>query len=173
MPEFSKNLWAPWRMEYINQLPDMQGSCFICAARDNPDKDAENFVLWRGRHCLAMFNRYPYTNGHMLVAPLAHKAGMSELTDDEMLQIMHFTRDLKHLMRQVMHPEGFNAGMNFGKCAGAGLPGHLHLHLVPRWVGDTNFMCVISDVRVIPQSMEKLYAQLRRVSERLGLPQGQ
>ena len=170
MVEFNKNIWAPWRMEYINQLSENRDGCFLCDARDTPDQDDKNFVLWRGRYCLAMFNRFPYTSGHMLVAPFEHKGSMCQLSDQQMTEMMQFTRDLQLVLIEVTKPGGFNVGMNFGHCAGAGLPDHLHLHLVPRWAGDTNFMTVTGDVRIIPQAIDKLFKELRKASTKLSLP---
>jgi len=159
-------LWAPWRLPYIvsagdqpqKKHPEQDSGCFLCRyAADEAARDRENFVLFRGRHSLTVLNRFPYNNGHLLVAPLQHKAELSELSDDELLECMHALQRMTDALRQVINADGFNIGLNLGAVAGAGLPGHLHWHLVPRWRGDTNFMSVVADLRVIPQSLSALF----------------
>ncbi|MDP6543160.1 MAG: HIT domain-containing protein [Phycisphaerae bacterium] len=164
------NLWAPWRIEYIQSLDDDDDTCFLCRYRDEPSKDAENLLLWRGRACIAVMNRFPYTGGHMLVAPLEHLAGLEDISAAVMCEMMEMVRDLQTVLTQAIGPHGFNVGMNIGRCAGAGLPGHLHMHVVPRWNGDTNFMSALGDIRVIPQALSQLYSHLRDTSEKLQLP---
>ncbi len=171
MNEFPENLWSPWRMEYIESLVDEAGAgCFLCDYRDAPDKDTEHRVVVRTDTMIALMNRFPYTNGHLLVAPLAHKGDLAELTDREMTDLWHLTRDAQSLLQEASAPHGFNIGMNFGRCAGAGLPDHLHVHVVPRWNGDTNFMAVLGDVRVIPQALDRQYERLRKLVGQLNLP---
>jgi ATP adenylyltransferase len=171
MTEFRESLWAPWRIEYIDTLADRnKDRCFLCTYWEERENDAENHVLWRTDRCYVVMNLYPYSNGHMLICPGAHKATMDELDATEMLELMQITRDVCTLLGRAVHAQGVNVGMNFGHCAGAGLPGHLHLHAVPRWAGDTNFMTVVGDVRVIPQSMEAVYQRMRTLSEEMGLP---
>jgi ATP adenylyltransferase len=159
-----ETLWAPWRLAYIKS-PDRPatGECFLCSGRDRPAEDRRNLVLQRGRQALVVLNRFPYNNGHLLVAPYAHKAHLSELTDDELLECGQLLRELTARLTRAMSPDGFNIGLNLGKVAGAGLPGHLHWHIVPRWNGDTNFMPVLGDVNVIPQSLDALYDLLTSV----------
>jgi ATP adenylyltransferase len=164
------NLWAPWRIEYIQSLSDDDDSCFLCRYRDQPDKDTENLLLWRGKECVAVMNRFPYTGGHMLVAPRDHLADLTDLSGAVMCEMMEMVRDLQIVLKRTIGAHGFNVGMNIGRCAGAGLPGHLHLHVVPRWNGDTNFMSVLGDIRVIPQAMSQLYQQLLQTSDELQLP---
>jgi ATP adenylyltransferase len=168
--ESSQNIWAPWRTEYIRQLGRAEGGCFLCEYWNQPGRDAENHVLWRTARSLVCFNRYPYTNGHLLIAVAGHKGGLGDLDDAEKLELMQLTADAELALTRVIEPQGFNIGMNLGRCAGAGLPDHLHLHVVPRWNGDTNFMSVCGDVRVIMQSIEALYGRLRELSAELGLP---
>ena len=163
------NLWAPWRIKYIQDL-GQECKCFLCDDVENPQKDEENFVLWRTENCLAVLNRFPYNNGHMLIAPKRHIADFAEATKEELLEFNLLVRDIQRALQFVVKPHGFNVGMNFGRCAGAGLPGHLHVHVVPRWNGDTNFMAVCSDTDVISQSLEELYAMLKKVSSEQGLP---
>ena len=154
-------LWAPWRLSYIKSDKDEQPpGCFLCRYRDS-NEDGENYVVARGATTITVLNRYPYNNGHLLVAPAAHKAALDELTDEESLEVQQQIRDMATALQQILSPEGFNIGLNLGRVAGAGLPGHLHWHIVPRWSGDTNFMSVIDDVTVIPQSLQALFELLR------------
>ncbi|MBK8268868.1 MAG: HIT domain-containing protein [Planctomycetes bacterium] len=166
MNEFHENLWAPWRLDYVQGLADdKRPPCFLCDYAAQPNDDASNLVVARRESAFIIMNRFPYTNGHLLIAPLAHKADLVDLSDDEMTHLWHLTRDAKSLLAKVLKPDGFNIGINFGRCAGAGLPGHLHIHIVPRWSGDTNFMSVAGDVRVIPQALDKLCTLLRAASQ--------
>ncbi len=160
----NEQIWAPWRLSYIKADKSPKPGCFLCEYRDD-DQDAENLVVLRGTTSFVVMNRFPYNNGHLLVAPLAHKASLQELEDDELLECGKQLQQMTKLLAELMQPQGFNVGLNLGECAGAGLPGHLHWHIVPRWSGDTNFMPVISDTNVIPQALTALYELLRgRVS---------
>jgi ATP adenylyltransferase len=161
------NLWAPWRMEYINCLGEDQG-CFLCRCRDEVGKEAENLVVWRTEAALVVMNRFPYNGGHLLIAPPQHVANLRDLDEKAMAALMAAVRDGQDVLTAVLKPQGFNVGINFGKCAGAGLPGHLHIHVVPRWEGDTNFMTVLGDIRVIPQALQSLYEQLRAAAQAAG-----
>ena len=155
-----QNLWAPWRITYI-QEPQKENNCFLCNAfQDNQDE--KHLVIYRGKECFCILNKYPYNSGHLMVVPNKQKPDISDLTESEMLEIMELTRDMKELLTKIMKPEGFNLGINLGKSAGTGLVGHCHLHIVPRWNGDTNFMPVVSDVKVIPQSLEDLYKEFQK-----------
>lgn len=158
-------LYAPWRIDYIRSLdkPD-SGECFLCAAaRAVTDGERrERLVLWRTQHSIVLINRYPYTNGHLLVAPLAHLAELDDLTDEMALDLHRQAARAIQLLRRAISPQGFNVGINLGRCAGAGLPGHVHQHIVPRWAGDTNFMSVVGEVRVVPQAMGQLFEELVR-----------
>ncbi len=161
-------LFAPWRMEYIRSL-DKSGvaedGCFLCAAvkASTPDEQRRRTVLWQTEHTIVLMNLFPYNNGHLLIAPKAHKADLEELNDAERCDIVLQTSECVRLLKRAVSAQGFNIGMNLGKCAGAGLPGHLHQHVVPRWAGDTNFMGVVGEVRVVPQAMSQLYDELLRV----------
>jgi ATP adenylyltransferase len=172
MAEFSRNLWAPWRMEYIRSLgvdrPDE--GCFLCRYAASPGCDGENNVIWRGERCMTTFNSFPYNSGHLLVAPLAHVADLDAMDGASLDELIRQIRDGKRLLTAVLGPHGFNVGMNFGRCAGAGLPGHLHAHIVPRWEGDTNFMPVLGDTRVIPESITAIRNRMCEVAVGLGLP---
>ena len=171
--ERNTNLWAPWRMEYIDSLGGKEGGCFLCRYREAPaDQDARNLVLARLERSLVVLNRFPYTGGHAMVAPLEHVAQLGELETATLVEMMQAVRDLQAVMERALKAQGFNIGLNVGRCAGAGLPGHLHIHVVPRWPGDTNFMAALGQVRVIPQSLEDTYAAMRRAADELGLLPG-
>jgi ATP adenylyltransferase len=153
-----KNLWAPWRKEFI--LSKKEENCFFCEAiKDNQDR--KNLVLYRGKECFCILNKYPYNNGHLMIVPKMHKDDLSKLNDSEMLELLTLSRDVKNILAKKLKPEGFNLGINFGKVAGAGMEDHIHLHIVPRWTGDTNFMPVIAETKVIPQSLDDLYLELK------------
>lgn len=167
MPEFNSNLWAPWRAEFIRSLEggSPQPECFLCAYIAKPSDDAANRVICRTAHSLVVMNRYPYTNGHLLVAPLTHRGELGGLAETELLELVTLARDCLGWLQDAVGAEGYNVGMNFGRCAGAGLPDHLHVHVVPRWSGDTNFMSTVAEARVIPESMDEVYARLRKAAE--------
>lgn len=171
MAQFNQNLWAPWRMDYIRSLKDeaVEDGCFLCRYRDQPARDGEHHVLWRTPATYVVMNRFPYTNGHLLIAHAGHKANLTDLTDEDLDDMSRTTRNAVRILGDALHPDGFNIGVNLGRCAGAGLPGHLHTHIVPRWSGDTNFMAVVDNTRVIPDSLDALYAELVRAAEAAGL----
>lgn len=146
-----KQLWAPWRMEYIKDNTTNDG-CFMCAIFASND-DRENLVIQRGEHCAIVMNRYPYSNGHLMVAPYRHIAQMEDMTVDEQLEMMQLSTRCVQLLKKTVNPQGFNIGINIGDVAGAGLKDHIHLHVVPRWNGDTNFMPIFGETKVIPQSL--------------------
>ena len=168
-----EQIWAPWRLGYIkgdkvaaearaaDLLPGADPDCFICRAVAEK-ADRENLVVARTRRSIVILNRYPYNNGHLLIAPQAHKAGPIDLEDEEHLEIQHEIVHFIGLLKQSMNAEGFNVGLNLGRVAGAGLPGHLHWHVVPRWNGDTNFMPVLAGVDVIPQALDALWQLLHQ-----------
>jgi len=170
----NKNLWAPWRYEYLKTLGDDQpaapAQCFFCDYWNNPDKDQDNFVLWRTQKSLVLLNRFPYTGGHLLVAPADHVGDLQQLAPDTLLELMLLTRDAQTTLTETIKPHGFNIGININRCAGAGLPDHIHIHIVPRWDGDTNLMSVCGDVRVISQSLQELHQNLHETSQKLNLP---
>jgi ATP adenylyltransferase len=145
-------------MSYIKTLNKDEG-CIFCAAW-NSDNDREKLVLERSEHSLIMLNRFPYTNGHMMAAPKRHTASLDELSDIELLDLMKSVRRARNLLQKVASPDGFNVGINLGRGAGAGIEDHLHIHVVPRWIGDVNFMTVIGDIRVIPEGLMITYDQL-------------
>ncbi len=148
-------LWAPWRMEYI--LGKKERECIFCVGLS----DKGDLTLYRGSLCTVMMNRYPYTNGHLLVSPKRHAANLKDLTPEEMGDILRTVKDAVGILEEVMKPEGFNVGLNLGEVAGAGYAQHLHFHVVPRWDGDTNVMTVLGEVRVISEHLEATYGRLR------------
>lgn len=176
-----ERLWAPWRLEYVTGSEEKvetppaplewhagaDASCFLCRAAANydpsADVDRQLMVAFRGENVAVVLNRFPYNNGHLLIAPLRHVGEPSQLTDDEHLECMKMLSQLTLVYREHMNAEGFNIGLNLGRVAGAGLPGHLHWHLVPRWGGDNNFMPVLAGTRVIPQSLDALWEFLTSV----------
>jgi len=164
-----ESLHAPWRMQYIRSLQNQSTAgaddCFLCHAAQAPDDVTRKsrLLLWTTEHSVVLMNKFPYTNGHLLVAPRAHKADLDDLSSDELLDLQQQTVVVTKLLKRAMSPQGFNIGMNLGRCAGAGLPGHLHQHIVPRWNGDVNFMAVVGEVRIVPQALQQLYEELLRV----------
>lgn len=170
MSEHNRNLWAPWRMAYLEQMhePGQPAGCFLCRYAAGPSGDAANFVLSRSPRVLVLLNRYPYSNGHVMVAPVAHAARLEELDDALLLEMAQRIRDAQRVLREIVNAEGFNIGMNLGRCAGAGLPDHVHWHIVPRWSGDTNYMGIVGDVRVVPQALAETYNRYREAAARLG-----
>jgi ATP adenylyltransferase len=154
-------LWAPWRLSYVAaaKAPCDDDPCFICRGLAAGD-DRGNLIALRTPQSVVVLNRFPYNNGHLLVAPRAHKGRLDELAPGELLEVMETLRRMVGALEGLMAPDGFNVGLNLGRAAGAGLPGHLHWHVVPRWDGDTNFMPVLTDVKVIVQSLDAFYDAL-------------
>jgi ATP adenylyltransferase len=165
------HLWAPWRMAYIS--PDSErdrltgdpaepeGCLFCHKVRDDPARDAENLILFRGKRCFVMMNLFPYNSGHLMVAPNEHVASLEWLPEKTATDVMLVARRCQAALRAALHPDGFNLGINEGAIAGAGFPGHVHLHIVPRWSGDTNFMPVIAAVKVMPELLQQTYEKIR------------
>lgn len=159
-------------MKYIQGL-DKKHDCFICHNLNNPADDEQNFVLWRTKNCMVVLNKFPYNNGHLLIAPNTHTPDFSRFDDAQLLEITKLIPQCQKVLTAAVSPHGFNVGMNFGRCAGAGLPAHLHIHIVPRWDGDTNFMAVCSGTDVISQSLPELYQKLKQISHEHNLPNAQ
>ncbi len=157
-----KNLWAPWRMAYVtgSDKKPTGDQCIFCVDQSQTGPDKERLILHVGRLSMVIMNRYPYSNGHLLVAPRRHQGGLSDLSQDEMGDILGLVSRSVEILGREMSPDGFNVGLNLGEAAGAGLEDHLHFHIVPRWTGDTNFMPVFADVRVIPEHLEALFDRL-------------
>jgi ATP adenylyltransferase len=160
-----KQLWSPWRLEYLT-APRQEG-CIFCHAIAGDD-DRENLVLWRGEHAFLILNRYPYNNGHLMVVPYDHLPTFEALDAATLTELMLLTNRALAALRWAMAPDGFNLGANLGHVAGAGVADHVHLHVVPRWGGDTNFMPVVGDMRVVPQTWWQTYDQVRAALEELG-----
>jgi len=154
-----EHLWAPWRIRYI--LGEKETGCFLCRKSQEAD-DAKNHVLIRDRACFALFNTYPYNAGHLMVAPYKHRGDLDDLSEQELAELMMLTRRCKQLLASAIKPDGFNIGLNLGRMAGAGVLDHLHIHIVPRWEGDTNFMPVLAGTHVVPQALDELYQTLRK-----------
>jgi ATP adenylyltransferase len=168
-----EQLWAPWRLGYIQGtnpppadaerpiqwLPGADLDCFLCRAAADRD-DQQNLVVTLGEHSVVLLNRYPYNNGHLLIAPREHRATLGDLPPETHLEMMQTIDRMVELLKREIKADGFNVGLNLGRVAGAGVPGHLHWHVVPRWHGDTNFMPVVGDVNVIPQSLDALLTLL-------------
>lgn len=155
-----KVLWAPWRMEYI--LSQKEKGCIFC---DYPkrNKDRELLILYRSERVFVIMNKYPYTNGHLMVVPYHHASTLEGLPEEVLAELMKVTERAVACLRKAFHPEGFNIGINIGEAAGAGIEEHLHLHIVPRWAGDVNFMTVTGEVRVMPEHLLATYDTLRPV----------
>jgi ATP adenylyltransferase len=157
-----ERLWAPWRLDYIKgPKPD---ECIFCTGPAAGD-DADRYIVRRGEHVFAMLNAFPYNNGHLMVSPYRHVPSIEELDEPALLELMTMTQAALAALRTAYAPEGFNLGVNQGKVAGAGVEHHVHLHIVPRWGADTNFMPVIGDTRVLPQSLEDSYRDITRAFE--------
>jgi ATP adenylyltransferase len=153
-------LHAPWRIEYIlSPKPALDPSLFASIAQSSDDE--ANYVIARDRTCFALLNRYPYTGGHLMVVPYRQAADLDGLTVEELGDLMQLTRRCKNALTQTMKPDGFNIGINLGKCAGAGILEHLHIHVVPRWNGDTNFMAVLAGTTVVPEALSEVASRLR------------
>ncbi len=153
-------LWAPWRVKYITRGKDTDKKCVFCEIFKEK-KDKKNFILIRKEHCFAVLNIYPYNNGHILIVPNRHVKDINKLKVDEKMEIFSLIEEITNLYDEVMKPQGYNVGINLGRVAGAGVPGHLHVHIVPRWRGDSNFMPVIGKTKVMSQSLNALYKLLK------------
>jgi ATP adenylyltransferase len=162
-----KQLWAPWRLEYIKSA--RAEGCIFCTL-PGEGRDRENRILYQGRWAFAILNTFPYNSGHLMIVPFRHLAMPGGLTDEEILEIAHLSTAAMEAIWETYRPEGFNTGMNLGRAAGAGIDDHLHLHIVPRWIGDTNFMPVLGEVKVLPEDLgvtyDRLSGALRAVLER-------
>jgi ATP adenylyltransferase len=154
-----KRLWASWRMKYITKATKEDG-CIFCNALDKTD-NPDNLIVMRGERAFVILNKFPYTSGHVMVAPFAHKATLEELDPNIRAEMMELATRCMSVLRTVYNPQAFNLGANIGEAAGAGVPGHVHLHIVPRWNGDTNFMSAVGGVRVLPEDLEDTYRRIK------------
>ena len=154
-------IWAPWRLPYVKDASkDNEAGCIFCI-KPAEDDDEKNLIVHRGDRCFVILNLFPYTNGHLMVAPYAHLATLPELDAETVAEMMGLAQRAMTVLDQKYSPQGYNAGVNQGRVAGAGYEGHIHLHVVPRWAGDTNYMPVLADTRVMPQSLEESYEALK------------
>jgi ATP adenylyltransferase len=154
-----ERLWAPWRMQFIEELRDKGSGCIFCELGAEGD-DRSRLVLYRGKRCYAVMNRFPYNNGHLMVIPYRHIGDLAELTRDEHAALLGVCASSIRILGEVLGAEGFNCGFNFGQVAGAGIKDHVHLHVVPRWCGDANFMPILGDTRSMPEYLEETYDHL-------------
>ncbi len=152
-------MWSPWRSQYVTTTGDDEG-CFFCSHLEEDD-DEKNGVLWRGERIFVVLNAYPYNSGHVMVAPCRHVGDMAEVDKEELHEMIEVTQRCVRLLTQALNTQGHNVGMNLGDVAGAGVPGHLHMHVVPRWGGDTNFMPVVGETKVLPEMLADSYKKLR------------
>jgi ATP adenylyltransferase len=156
-------LHAPWRMNYISSSKDAnQNNCIFCDYSASTD-DAENLIVARGITCFVLLNRYPYSNGHLMIVPYRHTADIGALDDDEKLELLTLSQKAIGTLKIIMNPDGFNLGINLGKAAGAGIDAHMHVHVVPRWNGDTNFMSVTAETKVLPEALSVTRSKLAEV----------
>src|SRR5258706_8311658 len=157
-------LWSPWRLAYVTAAQQTPTECIFGDAAADPNAE---LVLLRGVRCFVILNPYPYNNGHLMVAPTRHIRNLTDLVPDEQVELMTMVRWSEMALTEAYRPQGINVGINLGKAAGAGIEDHLHVHLVPRWAGDTNFMTAVADTRVLPEALEQTAGRLRPVFERL------
>ena len=157
-------LWSPWRYRYV-QKADRQEGCIFCQ-KPAEQKDSENFIVWRARYNYLILNLYPYTTGHLMIAPYEHVATMEAASEDMLQEMILLAKQAQHHLRSIYNPGGFNVGMNIGEMAGAGIAGHIHMHVVPRWTGDANFMSTVGETRILPEDLSETYRKLKAAFER-------
>ena len=161
-------LFTPWRYDYLTSpKSDTPAGCIFCLAAASPDPK-KTLTLFRNEQALVMLNRYPYTNGHLMVAPVAHEARLFESRDSSLRALIRLTAEAQRILSDVYHPDGFNIGMNFGQIAGAGVADHYHMHVVPRWSGDSNFMTVTARTRLVPEDLDVTFDRLKPQFEKIG-----
>jgi ATP adenylyltransferase len=152
-------LWTPWRYQYVTKAAGKTSECVFCAARTADDKEA--LIVYRGQHTFIILNRFPYTSGHIMVVPYEHVGTLEDVADDALTEMIRLAQTAEKHLRAIYHPDGLNLGMNIGHSAGAGIASHVHLHVLPRWIGDTNFTTVIGETRVLPEALEATWEKLR------------
>jgi len=160
-----KPIWAPWRIEFIRSEKD--GVCFLCDKENKSESVDESLVIARNEHAFVIMNRYPYNPGHMLISPYRHVGDLTELTHEESAALMETVTQCQQVLQKLMEPNGFNIGFNLGSDGGAGVADHIHMHIVPRWRGDNNFMPVISNTRVVPEALEETAELIRKMWQEL------
>ncbi|MBI4875584.1 MAG: HIT domain-containing protein [Acidobacteria bacterium] len=151
-------LWSPWRYQYVSRASP--GDACIFCEKSASDRDRENLVLYRGKHNFVLLNLFPYTNGHLMIAPYRHVAGLAGAGEAVLAEMMRLTVEAERALGEAYRPRGLNLGMNLGECAGAGIAGHIHMHVLPRWMGDANFMSTVGETRVLPEDLETTYDKL-------------
>jgi ATP adenylyltransferase len=154
-------LWTPWRYNYVTTADSKTAECIFCAAAADTEHDRERLVVWRARRNFIILNRFPYTSGHLMVVPNEHVASLTDLGDDTLIEMILLARGAERRLREVYHPDGLNLGFNLGRSAGAGIAAHLHMHVLPRWAGDTSFMTTTAETRVLPEDLEVTWERLR------------
>jgi ATP adenylyltransferase len=154
------HLWSPWRYQYVSKSAPSAG-CLFCV-KGSEQRDKENYVVHRGPKTFVILNIYPYTTGHLMIAPYEHVASLEPASEPTLDEMMRMARLAEINLRQIYRPQGFNVGMNLGESAGAGVPGHIHMHVLPRWTGDTNFMTTVAETRVLPESLDVTYDKLKQ-----------
>jgi ATP adenylyltransferase len=164
-PLVMDHLWTPWRMPYLQGDEGLPDDCLFCVKPKEPDSEAH--ILYRGRRCYVILNRFPYNNGHLMVVPYAHVRSLESLEAASATELMALTQLSLEVLCEAYQPEGFNVGANIGAAAGAGIDDHVHMHIVPRWAGDTNYMTTLGHTRVIPEWIDEIYERLRPLFERL------
>jgi len=164
------HLWSPWRYRYVTKAEDRPGGCIFCAKHQD-QQDEKNLILFRGESCFGLLNLYPYTNGHLMIAPYRHVSTIEELPEEEWLELARYARLAESLVRKVYRCDGLNLGFNIGSVAGAGIAGHIHLHVLPRWNGDANFMTVVGETRVHPEELSESWRKLTEETWRLSGPE--
>ncbi len=155
-----ERLWTPWRRAFIEGATSRSSACFLCEIADDPSNDRTNYVLVRATHVFALLNLYPYNTGHLMIAPYAHTGDLASLEAASANELMQITQRSVGVLLRAYTPDAFNVGMNLGKAAGAGVPDHLHIHVVPRWTGDSNFMPIVAETKVLPETLEQTYERL-------------
>lgn len=162
-----QTLWSPWRSKYIGTFKDEKAKssedCFLCAAAQALVPDCDSHTVTRRKHCFAVLNLYPYNNGHTLIAPYRHTGDITQLSAEESTEIMDLIKEVTAALKSIYHPHGFNVGANLGEGSGAGLPGHIHFHVIPRWNGDTSFISTLSDTKVVSVAIEDTWKDLSRI----------
>jgi ATP adenylyltransferase len=164
-----ERLWTPWRLEYVKETSASVGTCIFCDAQARQDDEA--LIVHRGRACFVILNKYPYNNGHLMIVPQRHVARLADMQADELVEFAQLTQAAERVLADVYDPHGFNMGLNLGKPAGAGVLYHLHMHVVPRWNGDTNFMTVVGDTRVLPEELSQAGERVRAAFARIDAPE--
>jgi ATP adenylyltransferase len=152
------HLWSPWRYQYVSKASPTDACIFCVKAAEG--RDAENYVVYRGRKNFLLLNLYPYTTGHLMIAPYEHAATLNAVSEETLMEMMALSRHAERHLRAVYKPSGFNIGMNVGECAGAGVAGHIHMHVLPRWPADSNFMTTVGETRVLPETLDVTYERL-------------